>query len=339
MARIRTIKPEFWSSPSTAACADPWARLLYLAMWNWADDMGRGTANPKELAGFAFPNDDAIDAAGVRRLLLEVELAYGVVLYEVRGRPYYAIPSWDDHQKIDKRSGARHPAPNEGKPWNPGPGGPGRRGRSSADSAESPPSPRRGLDGQSDDLDDLPPEPPDESDSEGPAEPPPSPRRGPGDDPWSHADTTSEQDKSQSSAEPAESPPSVRRGLDGGSTQEQGNRGTGEQGGSARARTHTREARAASRGPATDPQQPEQPCGRKHDPELPCGPCGSARRSTAAADAEQHADVLAARRAWRAAVAACSHCDDTGWTETDSGALVRCHLHDLPPATHTGAAS
>lgn len=121
MARIRTVKPEFWSSPDTAACADPWARLLFVAMWNWADDTGRGTANPKELAGFAFPNDDAIDSTSVRRMLGEVSRAFGVILYKVGGRTYYAIPSWDDHQKIDRKSGARHPGPEGGEPWDPDP--------------------------------------------------------------------------------------------------------------------------------------------------------------------------------------------------------------------------
>src|SRR2546423_5593990 len=124
MARIRTIKPEFWSSPDTAACADPWARLLFVAMWNWADDEGRGTANSKELAGFAFPHDDDITPADIRRMLGEVHRAFGVVFYTAKGRPYYAIPSWNNHQKIDKRSSGKHPAPDAGDPWDPedGPG-------------------------------------------------------------------------------------------------------------------------------------------------------------------------------------------------------------------------
>ena len=42
------MKPEFWDSPDTAK-AGPWARLLFIALWNWADDYGRGTANMKEL--------------------------------------------------------------------------------------------------------------------------------------------------------------------------------------------------------------------------------------------------------------------------------------------------
>ena len=108
MARIRTVKPEFWDSPSTAA-ASPWARLLFIAMWNWADDYGRGTANLKELEGFAFPNDDRFtDSSGntvhFRELVAEVSECFGVVFYTVDNRPYFAIPSWEEHQRNERRA-------------------------------------------------------------------------------------------------------------------------------------------------------------------------------------------------------------------------------------------
>ncbi|MFI6329872.1 hypothetical protein ACIBBG_16415 [Micromonospora chersina] len=156
MARIRSIKPEFWSSPGQQQCRDPYARLLFIAMWNWADDTGRGTANARELAGFAFPHDEELSSADIRRMLGEIRRAFGVVFYEVGGRPYYLIPSWDRHQKIDKRSGARHPGPDAGNPWDPDPdpnqATPAEQAQqpdsekfaeSSAEPAESTPSPRR----------------------------------------------------------------------------------------------------------------------------------------------------------------------------------------------------
>jgi hypothetical protein len=138
MARIRTVKPEFWSSPGLPP--DPWARLLYVAMWNWADDHGRGTANERELLGFAFPNDD-ISLGEFRRALGEVRRAFGVKFYRVAGRPYFEIPTWDKHQKIDKRSGAKHPGPDEGEEFNPDPDL--QEHPSSEGPAGSPPNPRR----------------------------------------------------------------------------------------------------------------------------------------------------------------------------------------------------
>ena len=109
MPRIRAVKPEFWSSPNLPD--DPWARLLYIAMWNWADDNGVGTAGIRELLGFAFPNDDHLSPADMRRMLGGIRRDFGVVFYTVAGRPYYAIPSWREHQKFDNRSKGKYPGP------------------------------------------------------------------------------------------------------------------------------------------------------------------------------------------------------------------------------------
>lgn len=116
MPRIRTIKPQFWDSPSTAK-ASAVARLAYIAMWNWADDYGRGTANLKELEGFIFPNDDVYELSSgnaryFRDIVAEVSECFGVVFYTSGGRPYYAIPAWDEHQRNERRAkDSKYPAP------------------------------------------------------------------------------------------------------------------------------------------------------------------------------------------------------------------------------------
>jgi len=45
MARIRTIKPEFWVSEQVGECS-PNARLLFIGMWNFCDDRGVHPAKP-----------------------------------------------------------------------------------------------------------------------------------------------------------------------------------------------------------------------------------------------------------------------------------------------------
>src|SRR5690606_21460837 len=144
---------EFWSSPGVAGL-DLDARLLFIALWNWADDCGRGTANPRELAGFAFPHDEHITSADIRRMLGGIRRAFGVKFYKVGGRPYFEIPSWDRHQKIDKRSQGRHPAYEDGEDWDPDPMHASEQRKqsdsespaeSSTEHAESSPSPRRNL--------------------------------------------------------------------------------------------------------------------------------------------------------------------------------------------------
>lgn len=114
MARIRSIKPEFFDSPSTAK-ASPYARLLYIAMWCWADDWGIGDANPRRLLSFAFPSDGTseVEPRNFRRLASEVAETYGVQWYEHDGREYYAIPSWEEHQRTEKKAKRRNPGPDQ----------------------------------------------------------------------------------------------------------------------------------------------------------------------------------------------------------------------------------
>lgn len=115
MPRIRTFKPDFWGHPRQPS---PWARLLFLAMLNWADDAGIGTANPKELAAFAFPNDEEIDSVRATVLLREIYHSYQVVFYVVGGRPYYAVENWQQHQKINNPAkNFYNPQPDKAETW------------------------------------------------------------------------------------------------------------------------------------------------------------------------------------------------------------------------------
>lgn len=113
MARIRTIKPEFWDSPDTAR-ASLRARLLYISMWNLADDYGVGDGNFKRIIGFAFPNDE-IGVAEIPRLIAEVSRTFSVMFFDYEGRPYYWIPSWETHQRTEKRAKQRVPFPEDPK--------------------------------------------------------------------------------------------------------------------------------------------------------------------------------------------------------------------------------
>ncbi|KTR79134.1 hypothetical protein NS234_01815 [Microbacterium oxydans] len=114
MARIRTIKPEFWDSPNTAR-ASLRARLLFIAMWNYADDWGIGDGHPLRLLSFAFPNDGTSDVEprNFRLLASEVAECFDVAWYEVEGRAFYAIPSWEEHQRTEKKARRKNPPPDQ----------------------------------------------------------------------------------------------------------------------------------------------------------------------------------------------------------------------------------
>ncbi|MEI7780313.1 MAG: DnaT-like ssDNA-binding domain-containing protein [Planctomycetota bacterium] len=109
------IRQGFWSSPHHPG--DPWARLLFMAMWNFADDYGVGSASTREILGYAFPNDRNISENDLEQLLRDVGKAYGVLYYTVGGRPYYSIPSWLQHQKVPHPSKTRNPGIEDAEHW------------------------------------------------------------------------------------------------------------------------------------------------------------------------------------------------------------------------------
>lgn len=108
MARIRTIKPEFWSDEKISPL-DAWPELLFIGLWNFADDMGRMPYSGQRLANQIFPGK----GIGGRRVdtwiqtLAEAEL---IQLYTVDGHGYLWIPGFTRHQKIDKPGHSTLPA-------------------------------------------------------------------------------------------------------------------------------------------------------------------------------------------------------------------------------------
>lgn len=98
MARIRTIKPEFFTSEDIVSLS-PYARLLYIALWCEADKEGRMAWKPRTFKMRYLPADDvAIDA-----LCSEIIEAGLVKLY---GDGYAYIPAFHAHQHINPRESA-----------------------------------------------------------------------------------------------------------------------------------------------------------------------------------------------------------------------------------------
>lgn len=109
MARIRSIKPEFWVSEQIGNCSRN-ARLLFIGLWSFCDDRGVHPAKPRTLKAEVFPQDEDIastDVAGWLQELLTVGL---IATFEVDGAAYWHVTGWAKHQRIDKPSN-KHPAP------------------------------------------------------------------------------------------------------------------------------------------------------------------------------------------------------------------------------------
>jgi len=104
VARIRTIKPEYWTDERVGECSVS-ARLLFVATWNFADDHGGLDRSSKQLKAQAFPYDN-IDCEPLVQELLKAGL---LIEYEVGGKKYLHIKGFRTHQKVEKPARPRIP--------------------------------------------------------------------------------------------------------------------------------------------------------------------------------------------------------------------------------------
>lgn len=98
MARIRTIKPEFFTSEDIVSLS-PLARLLYIAVWCEADREGRLSWKPRTMKLRYFPADDC-DIEGLCAELV------GRGLVKPYGDGLAFVPAFHDHQHINPREAA-----------------------------------------------------------------------------------------------------------------------------------------------------------------------------------------------------------------------------------------
>lgn len=108
MARIRTIKPEFWTDEKVLGIK-PMARLLFIGMWNFADDYGRMEYSPVSLKAKIFPCD-SMSVDEVRDMISELDGSGLLSVYTVSGKEFIEIKGWHN-QKIDKRQSSKIPGP------------------------------------------------------------------------------------------------------------------------------------------------------------------------------------------------------------------------------------
>lgn len=116
MARIRTIKPEFWTSEQIVECS-PNARLLFVGMWNFCDDAGIHPRNAKRLKMEVFPGDD-FSVEQIESLVEELIAAELVFAYDVDSTLYLQVTGFTKHQRIDQPT-YRFPHPDGAVPSGP----------------------------------------------------------------------------------------------------------------------------------------------------------------------------------------------------------------------------
>ena len=109
MARIRTIKPEFWEDEDIGKLPIP-RRLFFIGCWNFADDYGVIKANAALLKSQIFPYDENLRVSEIKKwigALVDARMLIPIILDGDKKRPaeesYYIIRTFRSHQVLDKR--------------------------------------------------------------------------------------------------------------------------------------------------------------------------------------------------------------------------------------------
>jgi len=109
MPRIRTIKPEFFTS-LTIADLPITARLTFIGLWTHCDDEGRCVDDARLIKAAVWPLDDRT-AAEVEEDLKAIAHKSLIIRYEVDGRRYLAVRNWREHQRVNRPTPSRIPPP------------------------------------------------------------------------------------------------------------------------------------------------------------------------------------------------------------------------------------
>ena len=102
MARIRTIKPEFWEDEKIGKLPLQ-ARLLYIGTWNIADDNGVLRGNIAWIKSQVFPYDENLRIGEVKGWIDALVEARMLIPFLYREESYYVIRTFRSHQRIDTR--------------------------------------------------------------------------------------------------------------------------------------------------------------------------------------------------------------------------------------------
>lgn len=101
--RIRTIKPEFWTDEDVVEL-EFHERLLFIGLWNFADDDGFIEYKPKQIKMRIFPGDKidiphAVEALTERGMIEHFEADIDGVIHRL-----LHVTNWERHQAINRKT-------------------------------------------------------------------------------------------------------------------------------------------------------------------------------------------------------------------------------------------
>lgn len=112
MARIRTIKPTFFSSLTIAALPIP-TRITFVGLWCYVDDEGRGVDDARLVKADVWPLDDGYTVRKIEADLVLLTERGLIERYEAGGRRYLRVVNSKEHQRINRPQPSKLPPPPE----------------------------------------------------------------------------------------------------------------------------------------------------------------------------------------------------------------------------------
>jgi hypothetical protein len=103
MARIRNIKPDFWTDEKLVEL-EPVDRLLFIGLWNFADDEGYLPYSPKRIKMQVFPGD----SLEISRSLQNLISARVLTLYSSEAGEVLHVTNWAKHQKVSNPTRSKY---------------------------------------------------------------------------------------------------------------------------------------------------------------------------------------------------------------------------------------
>lgn len=111
MARIRSIKPEFFTS-ETVSQLPLRTRLTWIGLWTHCDNYGRARDNVKLIKAAVWP----LDEVGPKDIEVDLNTLADcglIVRYVVGGKSFLAVTNWKEHQYGADKGEPKYPGPDQ----------------------------------------------------------------------------------------------------------------------------------------------------------------------------------------------------------------------------------
>lgn len=108
MARIRTIKPDAFTSDSLSSLPRG-MRWTFAGLWTYADDEGRARDDARLIKAALYPLDDEVSLKDIAADLERLAAVDCICRYEVGGKTFLHMPNWG-HQRINRPTASKLPS-------------------------------------------------------------------------------------------------------------------------------------------------------------------------------------------------------------------------------------